>query len=327
MESEIQRIIRGKKTPPFLERLKKIIADEVTEPKEAIKCKELLADNASPLHARLHLCLLLRSSKYKPSVLKLAEEYKKYLEGKSTQYSDWMHNTKYGLVFLLAKEYDAQKQYYGFDVFMMLSNGVIRYFLELCEQAFDFAMDSGFNWDEPCEISPEDQTKAARYVSRYKIKDIDGYEPFGRVLRIFVHQIGNLFRELHRNPDTTLGEPEPNHFSLNGFTIDEKTKLVLDSAVMWGVLQERTPTKEKDVARPVEIFDYHLNRIYCPFYEISYRKKRKITFSSEQFNKLMSGSEDLSKSAVREILSQKKGDKSRNLVEQLSIFDGVELID
>ena len=43
--------------------------------------------------------------------------------------------TKTGIVFLLAKESGLEKWYYGFDTYVMLSSGIVRYFLELCEQA------------------------------------------------------------------------------------------------------------------------------------------------------------------------------------------------
>jgi hypothetical protein len=213
---------------------------------------------------------------------------------------------------------------------MMLSTGVIRYFLELCEQAFDFAMLEGFNWENPRPISAEEQTKAAKYVSRYKIKDIEGYEPYGRSLRIFVQNLGNVFKEFHRSPDVTLGEPEPNHICTNDFSIIDRSKKVLNSAIMWGVVQERIPTKEKSSQLPVESTDYHLNKIYCPFFEISYRKKRKIFIQSKNFEALLSGDESAAKKAAREVISRKlknEDDINVGVIEQITIFDGDDYID
>jgi hypothetical protein len=330
MDKEIAEIIKSKDAPPFLSRLRDVINRNEANSEKSRMYFEKLGQNAEPLNARLHLCLLLRSGSYKPSLEKILKEYEAWQTNDSAIYKDWYHNAKFGLVFLMAREYDRHKQYNGLDVYMMLSTGVIRYFLELCEQAFDFAMLEGFNWDNPRPITADEQTKAAKYVSRYKIKDIEGYEPFGRALRIFVQNIGNVFKELHRSADTTLGEPEPNHLCTNDFAIKDRSKKVLNSAIMWGVLQERIPTKEKTAKLPSETIDYHLNKIYCPFFEISYRKKRKIFITSKTFEAFLSGEESEAKNASKDIISRrqrKENDSSEMFVEQLTIFDGDEDFD
>jgi hypothetical protein len=329
MDKEIENIINCKSSPPFLERLKKLIISLETDPEKSAMYINELAANIPPLNARLHLCLLLRSETYKPSLENLLFEYCAWKKGESPIYKDWYHNSKYGLVFLLAREYDRQKQYNGVDVFLMLSTGVIRYFLELCEQAFDFAMLDGFDWSAPRTISSEEQTRAARYVSKYKIKDIDGYEPHGRSLRIFVQNIGNIFREFHRSPDLTLGEPEPNHICTSDFSIKDRAKTILNSALMWGVIQEREPTKEKSSILPIETVDYHINKMYCPYFEISYRKKRKLTLSAKIFETLLSGDELEAKEAAHEIISRKRKQKEflKTNGEQLTFFDGDEEFD
>jgi hypothetical protein len=276
-----------------------------SDPKKADEYIEELGKNVPPLNARLHLCLLLRTPHYRPSLEYLKGEYTSWLKGESDVYQDWLHNMKMGLVFLLAKEYQQTKAYYGFDVFAMLSSGVIRYFLELCEQSFDFAMLNDFTWRNPRPITPDEQTKAARYVSRYKVKDIEGYEPFGKALRIFVQNIGEIFGEFHRNPNITLGEPELNHFYTKTFEIDDSTRKVLNSAIMWIVLQERAPTKEKETELSVNFVDYHLNHIYCPYFEISYRQKRKLFIAPDELGALLSGDERNAKRAAKDLVNRR----------------------
>ncbi|KXY34996.1 ORC-CDC6 family AAA ATPase [Bacillus sp. FSL K6-0067] len=325
IEEEIEGIIKSKKSKPFINKLKSKIFEYETDAEKANEYFKLLGLEAPPLNARLHLCLLLRASKYRPSLEELSREYLMWKNSDSKRYKDWLHNTKYGLVFLLAREYDQKKLYYGLDVFMMLSTGVIRYFLELCEQAFDFALIGDFDWNNPRKISPQEQSKAARYVSKYKVRDISGYEPNGKYLKIFVQNLGEIFKEFHRNPQLTLGEPEPNHFYTNDSAINEEAETVLNSAIMWGVLQERIPTKEKISDLPIETIDYHLNRIYCPYFEISYRKKRKIYLDKENLQGLLSGKEDLAKEAAKKVIDNKLNKSYNNsTLEQLSLFDGDE---
>lgn len=319
IDDEIQEIIKKKPYPPFLDKLKDTIRELEPNPQKAEEYIAELGENVPPLNARLHLCLLLRAHHFRPNLDDLISEYTSWLKGESDIYRNWMHNMKMGLVFLLAKEYRQTKAYYGFDVFAMLSSGVIRYFLELSEQAFDFAMLGDFTWDNPRKITPQEQTKAARYVSRYKVKDIEGYEPFGRSLRIFVENIGEIFGELHRNSNITLGEPEYNHFYTKTFALDDSTRKVLNSAIMWTVLQERTPTKEKETELPVEFIDYHLNHIYCPYFEISYRQKRKLFIDSDKLVHLLSGDEEKAKRTAKEFVTRRIARKTTP-IKQLKIF-------
>lgn len=327
VDDEIQVIVNMKPRPPFLDRLKEIIRELEPNSQKAEEYIVELGETVPPLNARLHLCLLLRTPHYRPELDYLKSEYNSWLKGESGTYDDWLHNTKMGLAFLLANEYRKSKSYYGFDVFAMISSGVIRYFLELCEQSFDFAMLDGFAWDNTRPITPEEQSKAARYVSRYKIKDIEGYEPFGRFLRIFVENIGEVFGEFHRNPNVTLGEPEINHFYTDTFALNDSTRRVLNSAIMWAVLQERTPTKEKATELPVEFVDYHLNHIYCPYFEISYRQKRKLFIKPDQLTTLLSGDERNAKMAARELVSARLGRKRTapdlTSLEQIRLFGDI----
>lgn len=94
--------------------------------------------------------------------------------------------------------------YYGFEVFVALSSNIVRYFLELCEQAFKIAFLSGYAWDN--SISPEVQTEAARYVSEYKVVDIAGYEPYGKeLLHIYTVSWPNFLSPPYRREYNSWG--------------------------------------------------------------------------------------------------------------------------
>jgi hypothetical protein len=292
-------------------------AENLSEVDELFK---VLGTDAPPQNARLHLCLLNRSPQYRPTPGELAKEFLAWMEdraGGSKRYYDWWHNTKVGLAFLLAHEQRKQKRYAGFDTYCMLSSGIIRYFIELCEQAFDFAHAEGFSWSSPRNLSFQEQTKAAKYVSRYKIKDIERYDPHGPELRQLTMSLGLIFESLHKARNTGLGEPEVNHFSTSAADLasDPNMRGLLDSAVLWAVLQERTPTKDKELSLKVDAVDYHLNHIYCPYFEISYRQKRKIDLSTAELNALSStggGSIDL-----EETIQARTSPRAKQVIKQV----------
>ena len=130
----------------------------------------------------------------------------------SKTYGSWKHNILFATYFLLCKELDVIKKYHGLPTFSMLSSGVIRSFLEICESAFDYAFGEGFSFDKPRHLTIDEQTNAAHYVSQSKVSKIEGFVPDGMYLKRFMLALGKIFYLKHTDPDATLGEPEPNHF-------------------------------------------------------------------------------------------------------------------
>ena len=55
---------------------------------------------------------------------------------------------------------------------------------------------------------------------------------------------------------------------------------------MHNVLQFELPTKEKSNSA-VETTDYHINHIYCPYFKISHRRKRKIYLDPTELKTLL----------------------------------------
>ena len=206
--------------------------------------------------------------------------------------------------------------YFGFDVFSLLSSNIVRYFLELCEHAFQIAFSNDYNWSGA--ITPEIQTAAAQYVSEYKIADIAAYEPNGHNLRVFVQYLGKIFYRLHTDDDNTLGEPEPNHFNTKDLSLSDSTRSYIASSIMWNVLQEGEATKKKQSVLSPETVDYYLNKIYVPYFGISYRNQRKISMDVTLLEQLFSGDEVEAQKALRKFF---KENKDEDVSVQLSLFD------
>ena len=298
IDDEIESIVSSINIPLYISELREIIKKRGTKEKlddDFInECISTLCDLAPPLNSRLHYILLNKKTHYTPTVKDLYDAYVK----KNKKYMSWMHNMKFGIVFLLAKDYEKVKMYYGFDVFAALSSNIVRYFLELCEHAFRIAFLDDYNWNKP--IDPTIQAEAAKYVSEYKIVDIESYEPFGKELRIFVQFLGLIFNKLHISQFTTLGEPEPNHFYTKDLTLSASIKKLLSSAIMWNVLQTGEPTKRKQSMFSPETVDYYLNKIYVPYFGISYRNKRKIQINVQILEGLLSGDADVAKQSFHQ---------------------------
>lgn len=240
--------------------------------------------NKPPDIVRMHISLLKRKGK-----VTLSDLYQHALTD-SMKYRDWKHNMLFATRFLLCKEFDMKKRYYGLNTFSMLSSGVIRSFLEICESAFDFAFSNGFSFENPRSLSLDEQTAAAHYVSQSKVAKIDGFVPDGVHLKRFVMALGKIFFIKHTDSNATLGEPEPNHFHSKVSEVKAASPdafRILENAVMHNVLQLDVPTKEK--TEYLETVDYHLNHIFCPFFRISHRRKRKVFIDPTDLRALLIG--------------------------------------
>lgn len=324
IDYEIEKICQTRQKMPHIEKLKRIIQERSIEenlpPELAERYISELCEDAPIINSRLHYALLCKKTAYTPTLTELYMAYK----SNTSRYMDWMHNRKYGAVFLLCKESKHEKMYYGFDIFLALSSNIVRYFLELCEQTFRIAFLNGYSWNGP--IPAEIQAEAAHYVSEYKIIDIAVYEPYGKELRLFVQYLGQIFYKLHTAEDNTLGEPEPNHFNTKDLSLPDHTRELLDSAIMCNVLQEGEPTKRKQSKLSPETVDYYLNKIYVPYFGISHRNQRKIQIEVNVLNNLLSGDESVVKAGFRDFFKMKPEQPvvNENPAHQISIFDHLQ---
>lgn len=294
----------------------KALEENLSEDMEKQYIKVLCTD-ASVLSARLHLTLLYKNNVYTPSLKTLHDAY----ISNSDKYKDWLHNRKNGIIFLLCKECKKEKMYFGFDAYAALSSGIVRYFLELCEQAFDFAFLDDYSWNS--QISPQTQTEAAKHVSEYKVRDILRYEPNGKKMRIFVQFLGQIFNKIHTD-NGTLGEPEPNHFSTKDLSMSDEVRDNIKNATMWNVLQIYEATKRKDSKLSPETVDYYLNKIYVPYFGISYRNQRKIVLSSDLLSDLFSGDTVRAKAAFNKYFRVENKDFGQVSFEQLGVGESYD---
>ncbi|MNT12461.1 hypothetical protein D3C72_1473870 [compost metagenome] len=190
-----------------------------------------------------------------------------------------------------------------------MSNNNLRNFLILCYKTLEVA-ELRDQIEPPYAV--DIQCRAAYDASEQLIKEIRTFGRFGEQLRVFVLRLGSIFRALQASP--AMSEPEQNQFTINsgGRPLQGDELAFIAEALRHGVLVEQLETKSKSGVGQ-DIVDYQLNPIYAPYFQISYRRKRKLEISVEQFHMLIMGNEN------------EYRDLARGLARQLSDTDALQL--
>lgn len=260
-----------------------------------------LYESDDPILIRLNLVLLARG--HKPE--DLLKEFINYEKGNESKYKDWLHNNKNGVLFLIAREYKKDKSYSGFNTYKSLSSGITRYFIELCESAFNIAYRNGFDFVNPRAITPSEQTLAAQNVSNYKLTDIETFTPYSLRMRRFVVLLGKIFQALHY--DERLSEPERNHFTTQTEKLSPEAINFINSAILYSVIQKRNETKDKSNAIDSNIVEFHLNHIYAPYFKISARRIRSLKINYKDLEVLISGDVERSDLVANKFVKETSG--------------------
>ena len=200
----------------------------------------------------------------------------------------WIHNNLFGALLELYRPYGRECPLYsGFDTLCTMANNNLRNFLILCYKTLEVAelRDIG---DAPHSI--EIQCRAAYDAAEQLIREIKTFGPFGEQLRVFTLRLGSIFRALQANP--SLSEPEQNQITINSGAraLTGEERWFISELLKYAILVEQLETKTKGSVGQ-DIVDYQLNPIYAPYFQISYRRKRKIDLTVEQFHTLAMGTE------------------------------------
>ena len=183
--------------------------------------------------------------------------------------------------------------YSGFDRFIHMSKSNIRHFNELCYQSIKFADSKNkeevneFNSIESFPpLDAESMHKGAINTSRALVSEIINYPPEGRKLSSLVRRIGELFNLSQKSEYQS--EPERTIFKISGDYggQDEDIEKVIAAAESWRVLivddSKRSKSDTKEASR-----EFQLNPIYAPYFGISPRSMRSVTFPFEDFKVML----------------------------------------
>ncbi len=179
-----------------------------------------------------------------------------------------------------------RKYYAGVDTFTQLASGNIRYFLELVDGAISEQIkeQSEFTKIEGFSISPRSQTLAARMVAKRRLDQLEGLSERGIELKRLVLAIGKVFFELARDPAGRA--PEQNSFVLSGGGEDREQVVQLLADGVSHLALEADPRTKLTSSSEMRDEEYRLHPIFCPFFEYSHRRKRRITIDPEDILKL-----------------------------------------
>lgn len=225
----------------------------------------------------------------------------------------WVQNTLYATLFYLYQGLPntGNLLYSGFKRYCGMSQPNLRYFQELCHQAF---LEANLDRDnkecaDPMVVPPKTQAFAALQVSTKLVNEVERAGANGKSLHNLIMRLGHLFEAAQRRP--AQGEPEVNHFSIDeadSVALKDDVHKLLKEALMWSILYRTDDTKNKSDYDIVQN-DYVPNPIYAPYFGISYRKKRKLALKAEQINTIFLGTgtqyQDLLKNYTNKWMSSK----------------------
>lgn len=208
-----------------------------------------------------------------------------------------------------------RKFYSGWDTYVQLAAGNIRYLLALVREALVVQVEAGQSLAQP--IDQNLQTQAAQEVGSRNLRQLQGLAVEGADLTRLVLSIGRLFAVMARQPHGHT--PEVNQFRVIGNTADGPAQRLLDAGVMHLALLRFPGDKMAAVSGEIRDFDYQLHPIFAPFFVYSYRRKRRFNIRADELLELSREPAE----TIQQILMRNKRSldpDSRELPEQLSLF-------
>lgn len=275
----------------------------------------------NPLLELLNILWILRGVPANETKAAMEDYLKGDIKGeKANKYRmDYVDKYKLSLMFLLCSIYRKQKKYYSFNTFSFLSSGIVGNFIELCRVAFQYAeFENKDLLIKEGKISKEQQTKAALDFSVSELQQINRIESYGGYIYKFINNIGNIFRDFHK--DEKIRYPETNQFSPDIDNLsDQKFKDAFKAAIKWSVVQKKPNIQQPTPGKHLKDI-YTINRIYSPSFQISYRTRGgySVKLTALDIIKFMTEENVSSKNYLKQI-----SDESDNSNTSLDLFDSI----
>jgi hypothetical protein len=223
-------------------------------------------------------------------------------------------NYKFAMLFTIREgKVGIRKYYCGWDTFIQLSGGNIRFLLQLVDQTLLLAHRAGASIEKP--VSPEIQTRSAEAVGKKNVGELEGNIQGAQLTRL-VLGLGRVFEVMARQPAGHT--PEVSQFAISDGVPEDAREFeeLMTSAVMHLALVRVISTKRGDET-DLKSYDYGLPPIYAPFFGFSYRKKRKMKLRAAQIVSLTGPD---AKETIRDILRENRRVMTDDLPAQLMLF-------
>jgi len=229
--------------------------------------------------------------------------WKEYLSSSSSQstvrkINDKIYTYEFNTLLSLNLQHTAVNipVYAGFERFVTMTNPNIRHFKEICLNALRYSEDI----DEEVDYEYVEDIKSISFLGMHYgalststnlVKEVLSYPPYGNKFSKMVNRIGEIFKISQKS--SYQSEPERVIFTIpyDYAGSDEELENFIDSALSWRVIIEDDSKRIKD-DNQITNKEFQLNPIYSPRFGMSYRKKRGITLSIDEFKKIITGSTD-----------------------------------
>jgi hypothetical protein len=208
-----------------------------------------------------------------------------------------------------------RKYYVGWEAYLSLANGNIRYLIELVHTAFLRHLDEDV--EPPTPVSYTVQTRAAQEVGGKNLAELEGLSVEGARLTKLLLSLGRVFQLLASDPAGHT--PETNQFRLGRSSQDPSTESralqLIDHAVMHQAVVRFSGSKPVDETDTLE-YDYALHPIFAPLFVFSYRRKRKLALDPADVLGLVESHRE----TIRRILHSMHREEPEGLPDQLNLF-------
>lgn len=192
-------------------------------------------------------------------------------------------NYRFSMLFTIkSKKSDMSKYYCGWQTYVLLANGNIRYLLELVGRSIQLNRKQG---GASLPIDEETQTRAAVSVAKKNLSELEGLSVNGAQLTKLLLSLGKVFEVFASNPEGHAPEYTQFHFS-DSEVLPEQVRQLLDSAVMHLALVRTESSKRMEFE--TRSSDYAVHPIFSPFFQFSYRRKRKVLLRGDDISGLIS---------------------------------------
>lgn len=213
-----------------------------------------------------------------------------------TKWDQRYSNYKYDMLFKIRQGRGSAgitKYYTGWNTFVKLASGNIRYLMELIYRVYERHLSEQKNILEPVDYKI--QTEVAMAIGKKNLIQLESFCKEGAHLIKLLHGMGKVFSTLAR--DLSPHAAEINQFTIeNSRELSSYTENLMSVAVMnlafvreFGTKLGETETKD---------YSYSIHPIYAPFFVFSFRKKRKMIVSEQEIRGLIDNPKQYIKSML-----------------------------
>jgi len=223
---------------------------------------------------------------------------------------------KYEMLFKIRKGrgmVGIQKYYSGWNTYIKLANGNIRYLMELVYRAYEKHISAGSDLQNP--VSFEDQTIAAQDIGLKNLMELEGLWKNGAQLTKLLLGFGRIFNVLAC--EQVKSRPELVQFSISGSTSSECDE-ILNAAVM-NLALIRMPGNKLSDQNTTRDYIYAIHPIFAPYFVFSYRRKRNMNITDSELLGVINDPKKYIKSILAK--SNIKESEINELPSQLLLFE------